>query len=165
MRSCVKHLITSANAVLQQQQMQMQQQTSTQNQMQMSASQQDGSSLAVPETASALRGVSPALSPLDTPMTESRPSSPRLESPKVEVPQPQMPAPISEADLDIPFEAGKVPLDLAVMESICSTISEDRIKKFCNAIIVVGGGGRILGVNHAVQSRYLPSPPDLASFP
>lgn len=65
--------------------------------------------------------------------------------------------------LDVKYEAGKVPLDLAIYHSIqCSTINAsmagtERLKKMLSCILVVGGTALTPGMLGALDSRSVPS--------
>lgn len=58
-----------------------------------------------------------------------------------------------ESLIDVRHEASKIPLDVAVVESIIAAGTEDRMKKMCGNILIVGGTGLIHNVGFAVESR------------
>ncbi|GAA6053412.1 hypothetical protein JCM3770_002314 [Rhodotorula araucariae] len=60
--------------------------------------------------------------------------------------------------VDIPFESSKLPLDVAVVESLlASGPAEERMKKVAANLLIVGGTGGIHNVGFAVQSRVAPA--------
>lgn len=60
--------------------------------------------------------------------------------------------------IDIPFEASKLPLDVAIFNSARGAGGEDRIRKYLQAVLVVGGGALTPGMAHALESRYVLNP-------
>lgn len=54
--------------------------------------------------------------------------------------------------LDVPYEAAKLPMDVAIFNSARAAGSE-KSKKFLQTVIVVGGSARIPGIIHALESR------------
>ncbi|KAM0750707.1 actin-like ATPase domain-containing protein [Meredithblackwellia eburnea MCA 4105] len=58
--------------------------------------------------------------------------------------------------LNIRYEAGKIPLDVAVVESIVAAGTEDRMKRLCQNVLVVGGSAAIHNVGFAVETRVSP---------
>lgn len=54
---------------------------------------------------------------------------------------------------DIVSEASKVPLDVAITESLNCAGSDEKVKKLCSSIIVVGGTALMQGINWAIQTR------------
>ncbi|KAM0786552.1 hypothetical protein ACM66B_002009 [Microbotryomycetes sp. NB124-2] len=59
--------------------------------------------------------------------------------------------------IDVRTESSKIPLDVAVVESILACATEDRMKKVVANLIVTGGSGAIHNVGFAVSSRVLAS--------
>ncbi|KAG9013422.1 actin-like protein arp8 [Tulasnella sp. 427] len=55
-------------------------------------------------------------------------------------------------NIDVKFEAGKLPLDVAIFNSVRAA-GNDRIKKFLQTVVVVGGTSLIPGAVHALESR------------
>ncbi|EJD07297.1 actin-like ATPase domain-containing protein [Fomitiporia mediterranea MF3/22] len=55
--------------------------------------------------------------------------------------------------VDVPFEASKLPLDVAVYNSARAAGGDDRIRKYLQAVLVVGGGALTPGIVHALESR------------
>ena len=61
--------------------------------------------------------------------------------------------PLNKPDVDIPFEAGKLPLDVAIFHSVRAVGSDERIKKYLGAIMLIGGSSLIPGIDSALSSR------------
>lgn len=55
--------------------------------------------------------------------------------------------------IDVCFEAGKLPLDVAIFNSARACGGDDKIRKFLQAVLVIGGGAHIPGMAHALESR------------
>lgn len=55
--------------------------------------------------------------------------------------------------VDYQWESGKLPLDLAILESLTSLGTEDRIKKMAGAILITGGLANIHNIAWGVSSR------------
>ena len=85
-----------------------------------------------------------------TPAPQSIAAHPTAESSVVG--SPKTAAPITPA-IDVRLESSKLPLDVAVVESILACGTEDRMRKVCANIIIVGGTGAIHNIGFAVQSR------------
>ncbi|QRW03261.1 actin [Ceratobasidium sp. AG-Ba] len=104
------------------------------------------------EPAAAQRSVSPTQPPppsASTPTVESRartPPGPAANS----VPAP---VPVAPAVIDVRWEASKLPLDVAIFNSTRAAGGVDRIKKFLQVVVVVGGTSIIPGMVHALESR------------
>lgn len=56
---------------------------------------------------------------------------------------------------DVCFEASKLPLDIAIFNSTRATGGEEKIRKYLQAVLVVGGTALTQGIVHALESRYL----------
>ncbi|KAG9034783.1 actin-like protein arp8 [Tulasnella sp. JGI-2019a] len=54
--------------------------------------------------------------------------------------------------LDVPYEAGKLPMDVAIFNS-ARAAGPEKSKKFLQTVVVVGGSARIPGIIHALESR------------
>lgn len=59
--------------------------------------------------------------------------------------------------IDVPFEASKLPLDVAIYNSARSAGGDDRIRKYLQAVLIVGGGALMSGMVHALESRFVNS--------
>ncbi|KAI0316750.1 actin-related protein [Amylostereum chailletii] len=57
------------------------------------------------------------------------------------------------ADIDIAFEASKLPLDVAIFNSTRAAGGNDKIKKYLQNVLLVGGTALLPGMAHALQSR------------
>jgi hypothetical protein len=55
--------------------------------------------------------------------------------------------------VDVPVESSKIPLDVAVMTSLSTAQTEERVKKLVSGLLLVGGTSLIPGAGWAVQSR------------
>ncbi|CAE6409631.1 unnamed protein product [Rhizoctonia solani] len=60
------------------------------------------------------------------------------------------PAPVQ---IDVRWEASKLPLDVAIFNSTRAAGGVDRIKKFLQVVVIVGGTSMIPGMVHALESR------------
>jgi len=56
-------------------------------------------------------------------------------------------------NLDIAFEASKLPTDVAIFNSARAAGGDEKIRKYLQAVLVVGGTGLIPGISHALESR------------
>jgi actin-related protein 8 len=55
--------------------------------------------------------------------------------------------------IDVCFEASKLPLDVAIFNSVRAAGGDDKIRKYLQAVLVVGGTARMAGMAHALESR------------
>ncbi|KAF8745459.1 hypothetical protein AX14_008889 [Amanita brunnescens Koide BX004] len=55
--------------------------------------------------------------------------------------------------IDVCFEASKLPLDIAIFNSVRATGGEEKIRKYLQAVLVVGGTALTQGIVHALESR------------
>lgn len=88
----------------------------------------------------------------------TRASSPALSvSSKSAVEKSKAPTPntaeMHEGNIDYLAESSKLPLDVAVFESICQSGADDKVKRVATNILVVGGVGNLQGIGWALQSR------------
>lgn len=58
-----------------------------------------------------------------------------------------------EVDIDILLEASKLPLDVGIFNSTRSAGGDDKIRKYLQAVLVIGGTAAIPGMAHALESR------------
>lgn len=72
------------------------------------------------------------------------------QAPPVRMPLPEAP----QRSIDIPFEASKLPLDVAVFNSARAAGGDDKIRKYLQAVLVIGGTALVPGMAHALESRY-----------
>lgn len=93
----------------------------------------------------------PASSPVGAP-------APLPPVPSVPAPPPPPPEPEPLA-FDIVEEAGKVPLEVALCNAIvASGPSEDRVRRMCASLLLVGGTSHLPALGYALQSRFVVSP-------
>jgi actin-related protein 8 len=81
----------------------------------------------------------------------------QLTSTPAPIPAPA-PAPIS---FDIVAEAAKVPLEVAICNSLLSLPSEGKVKAMTNSLLLVGGTASLPALGYALQSRFVIRPPPL----
>lgn len=55
--------------------------------------------------------------------------------------------------IDVCFEASKLPLDVAIFNSARAAGGDDKIRKFLQAVLVIGGTALVPGMAHALESR------------
>ncbi|KII85873.1 hypothetical protein PLICRDRAFT_700670 [Plicaturopsis crispa FD-325 SS-3] len=91
--------------------------------------------------------VKPALQPSPQPQ-----SQPRRPSPKQSQSQSSAAYPGGYA-IDVCFEASKLPLDVAIFNSARAAGGDDKIRKYLQAVLVVGGTALVPGMAHALESR------------
>ncbi|KIK95252.1 hypothetical protein PAXRUDRAFT_827189 [Paxillus rubicundulus Ve08.2h10] len=70
-------------------------------------------------------------------------------------PQPTPPASnfLGGLPIDVCFEASKLPLDVAIFNSARACGGDEKIRKYLQAVLVIGGGAQIPGMAHALESR------------
>jgi len=56
--------------------------------------------------------------------------------------------------IDLLLEASKLPLDVAIFNSTRAAGGDDKIRKYLQAVLVVGGTALTPGMAHALESRY-----------
>ncbi len=56
-------------------------------------------------------------------------------------------------NLDIAYEASKLPTDVAIFNSARAAGGDEKIRKYLQAVLVVGGTALIPGISHALESR------------
>ncbi|KIJ20923.1 hypothetical protein PAXINDRAFT_95903 [Paxillus involutus ATCC 200175] len=91
-----------------------------------------------------------ATTPDKTPQA-NLPSQPAAQVP----PQPAPPASnfLGGLSIDVCFEASKLPLDVAIFNSARACGGDEKIRKYLQAVLVIGGGAQIPGMAHALESR------------
>jgi actin-related protein 8 len=55
--------------------------------------------------------------------------------------------------IDVCFEASKLPLDVAIFNSARAAGGDDKIRKYLQAVLVIGGTALVPGMAHALESR------------
>ena len=73
-------------------------------------------------------------------------------------PAPAQPAPSTPSypggyAIDVCFEASKLPLDVAIFNSARAAGGDEKIRKYLQAVLVIGGSALIPGMAHALESR------------
>ena len=67
---------------------------------------------------------------------------------------PQQPSKDAAPQIDLLLEASKLPLDVAIFNSTRAAGGDDKIRKYLQAVLVVGGTALTPGMAHALESRY-----------
>ncbi|KDR80664.1 hypothetical protein GALMADRAFT_222260 [Galerina marginata CBS 339.88] len=67
--------------------------------------------------------------------------------------QPSTPAYPGDDAIDVCFEASKLPLDVAIFNSARAAGGDEKIRKYLQAVLVIGGTALIPGMAHALESR------------
>lgn len=55
--------------------------------------------------------------------------------------------------IDVSFEASKLPLDVAIFNSARAAGGDEKIRKYLQAVLVIGGTAMVPGMAHALESR------------
>ncbi|KAJ7116062.1 hypothetical protein C8R44DRAFT_794050 [Mycena epipterygia] len=55
--------------------------------------------------------------------------------------------------IDVCFEASKLPLDVAIFNSARAAGGDEKIRKYLQAVLVIGGTANIPGISHGLESR------------
>lgn len=77
-------------------------------------------------------------------------------TPAAPVPLPMpMPLAYSAFNIDVSFEASKLPLDVAIFNSARAAGGDEKIRKYLQAVLVIGGSALVPGMAHALESRYV----------
>ncbi|KAF8555987.1 actin-like ATPase domain-containing protein [Imleria badia] len=90
---------------------------------------------------------------------EREDKTPQANPPAQPAPQvPPQPGPSSGnfpggLPIDVCLEASKLPLDIAIFNSARACGGDDKIRKYLQAVLVIGGGAQIPGMAHALESR------------
>jgi len=66
----------------------------------------------------------------------------------------QQPQKDAAPQIDLLLEASKLPLDVAIFNSTRAAGGDDKIRKYLQAVLVVGGTALTPGIAHALESRY-----------
>jgi actin-related protein 8 len=90
------------------------------------------------------------LEPPNSPTPLATPASELATPAAVELAQPLLP--IRRA-YDPAYEAAKLPLDVAIFNSMRGAGGDEKVRKYLQAILVIGGGAHVPGMNHALESR------------
>ncbi|KXN92421.1 Actin-related protein 8 [Leucoagaricus sp. SymC.cos] len=81
-----------------------------------------------------------------------QPSPPKETTPVVVSTQAQAPVYAGGYPIDVPFEASKLPLDVAIFNSVRAA-GDDRIRKYLQMVLLIGGTAQINGIGPALESR------------
>jgi actin-related protein 8 len=55
--------------------------------------------------------------------------------------------------IDVCFEASKLPLDVAIFNSARAAGGDEKIRKYLQAVLIIGGTALVPGMAHALESR------------
>ncbi|KAJ4474691.1 hypothetical protein C8J55DRAFT_130551 [Lentinula edodes] len=93
---------------------------------------------------------------IDIELEDNKSSGPQQSSPSKSARRPSsepvQPFPGSFG-VDVCFEASKLPLDVAIFNSARASGGDEKIRKYLQAVLVIGGTARISGMGHALESR------------
>jgi len=84
---------------------------------------------------------------------EEEAKAPLLEQPSQAQPAPSTPSYPGGYAIDVCFEASKLPLDVAIFNSARAAGGDEKIRKYLQAVLVIGGSALIPGMAHALESR------------
>lgn len=90
---------------------------------------------------------------IETSSTQSASPPPIEAKVPASLPPTRVAVPGPPTAIDIKIEAGKIPLHIAVMESILAAGTPDRQKRLSQNVLLVGGTARIHNVGFAIESR------------
>ena len=111
-----------------------------------------------PRVASASEGPS---QPPESETATARQQTPEQRNPSVSatvsqpVPVQNQTSYLGSLPIDVVFESSKLPLDVAIFNSARAAGGDDKIRKYLQAVLVVGGTALIPGMAHALESRYV----------
>lgn len=57
--------------------------------------------------------------------------------------------------IDVCSEASKLPLDVAIFNSARAAGGDEKIRKYLQAVLVIGGSASIPGMLHGLESRWI----------
>ena len=63
---------------------------------------------------------------------------------------------MTKNNFDVSIEASKMPLHVAIVNSIATTTIEERIKRFASSLLIVGGTSNMKGIDFGIESRVKP---------
>ena len=81
------------------------------------------------------------------------PQSEQTSQPSQAQPAPSTPPYPGGYAIDVCFEASKLPLDVAIFNSARAAGGDEKIRKYLQAVLVIGGSALIPGMAHALESR------------
>ena len=120
---------------------------------------------AVPKLAEALSEAPIEIIDVDD---ESKPSTSQVAQTQpiqVQPPPPAAPSYPGGFAIDVCFEASKLPLDVAIFNSARAAGGDEKIRKYLQAVLVIGGTALIPGMAHALESRLVVVPHSTAGIP
>ena len=94
------------------------------------------------------------LAPSNQPTPQQLQQPGQAQGPPQQQQQQQQPSKDAAAQIDLQLEASKLPLDVAIFNSARAAGGDDKIRKYLQAVLVVGGTALTPGVGHALESRY-----------
>lgn len=99
----------------------------------------------------------PGLDPVETPAEPAAPPTPLAPTASPPAADPVGTAPSDAVaagpGIDVVFEASKLPLDVAIFNSARAAGGDEKIRKYLQAVLVLGGGSLVPGMAHALESR------------
>ena len=104
-----------------------------------------------PEDESKNQTAVPANQPTSQQQTQQQPQQPQ----QVTGPASQQSSKEAAAQIDLQLEASKLPLDVAIFNSTRAAGGDEKIRKYLQAVLVVGGTALTPGMAHALESRYV----------
>lgn len=84
---------------------------------------------------------------------EEESKAPPPEQPSLAQPAPSTPSYPGGYAIDVCFEASKLPLDVAIFNSARAAGGDEKIRKYLQAVLVIGGSALVPGMAHALESR------------
>lgn len=94
---------------------------------------------------------------IDVDAMEDKPAVPTIPADQVVPVLPPQPLHIYPGGytIDVCFEASKLPLDVAIFNSARAAGGDEKIRKYLQAVLVIGGTALVPGMAHALESRYV----------
>ncbi|KAI0832128.1 actin-like ATPase domain-containing protein [Trametes gibbosa] len=89
--------------------------------------------------------------PAATPVVANPAGQPQAQHPVA--PPTLIPIGYRAFNLDVSFEASKLPLDVAIFNSARAAGGDEKIRKYLQAVLVIGGTALVPGMAHALESR------------
>lgn len=84
---------------------------------------------------------------------ESKAPTPSIPTPSAKMVPSTPPVYPGGFAIDVCFEASKLPLDVAIFNSARAAGGDEKIRKYLQAVLVIGGTAHIPGMGHALESR------------
>ena len=94
---------------------------------------------------------------IDVDAMEDKPAVPTIPADQIVPVLPPQPLHIYPGGytIDVCFEASKLPLDVAIFNSARAAGGDEKIRKYLQAVLVIGGTALVPGMAHALESRYV----------